>query len=162
MVRLTYVLALDSFYTPWKHKETSVFPCFQGIQKVTKNMRVNDQNNLQSFPIFGCLNSFTTKILIIETNPLICTVNQWTAFYMIGNSVMKEVKVSVSLRGVLRPLTDISDGAFRENSLWLKAVYYFFKRVSSSMFERVLITPFAFYLQLKPIIKHRTKIEWCL
>ena len=28
----------------------------------------------------------------IETSPLICRVNQWTGFYMIGTSVMKEVR----------------------------------------------------------------------
>ena len=27
----------------------------------------------------------------IETSPLICTTNQWTSFYMIGTSVMKEL-----------------------------------------------------------------------
>ena len=26
-----------------------------------------------------------------ETSPLICSVNQWTGFYMIGASVMKEL-----------------------------------------------------------------------
>ena len=29
----------------------------------------------------------------IETNPLICSANQWTGFYMIGTSVMKELKI---------------------------------------------------------------------
>ena len=28
----------------------------------------------------------------IETSPLICRANQWTGFYMIGTSVMKELK----------------------------------------------------------------------
>ena len=28
----------------------------------------------------------------IETSPLICRANQWTSFYMIGTSVMKEIK----------------------------------------------------------------------
>ena len=28
----------------------------------------------------------------IETNPLISRVNQWTGFYMIGTSVMKELR----------------------------------------------------------------------
>ena len=28
----------------------------------------------------------------IETNPLICSENQWTGFYIIGTSVMKELK----------------------------------------------------------------------
>ena len=28
----------------------------------------------------------------IETNLLICSVNQWTGFYMIGTSVTKELK----------------------------------------------------------------------
>ena len=26
----------------------------------------------------------------IETSPLICSTNQWTGFYMVGTSVMKE------------------------------------------------------------------------
>ena len=28
----------------------------------------------------------------IETSPVICSANQWTGFYMIGTSVMKELK----------------------------------------------------------------------
>ena len=28
----------------------------------------------------------------IETSPLICSASQWTGFYMIGSSVMKELK----------------------------------------------------------------------
>ena len=27
----------------------------------------------------------------METSPLICSANQWVGFYMIGNSVMKEL-----------------------------------------------------------------------
>ena len=30
----------------------------------------------------------------IETSPLICIANQWTGFYMIGASVMKELNLS--------------------------------------------------------------------
>ena len=33
-----------------------------------------------------------TEVPIIETSPLIFSVNQWTGFYMIGISVMKELK----------------------------------------------------------------------
>ena len=29
----------------------------------------------------------------IETSPLICRTNQWTGFYMIGISVMKELNI---------------------------------------------------------------------
>ena len=29
----------------------------------------------------------------IETNPLICSANQWTSFYMITASVMKELNI---------------------------------------------------------------------
>ena len=29
----------------------------------------------------------------IETNPFICSANQWAGFYMIGTSVMKELKI---------------------------------------------------------------------
>ena len=28
----------------------------------------------------------------METSPLICVVNQWTGFYVIGTSIMKELK----------------------------------------------------------------------
>ena len=28
----------------------------------------------------------------METSPLICFENQWTSFYMVGTSVMKELK----------------------------------------------------------------------
>ena len=30
----------------------------------------------------------------IETNPLICSANEWTGFYMIGTSVIKELKLA--------------------------------------------------------------------
>ena len=32
----------------------------------------------------------------IETNPLICSANQWTGFYIIGTSVMKNSRRSSS------------------------------------------------------------------
>ena len=41
--------------------------------------------------------SFVTDFLIIETNPLICNANQWTGFFMIGTSVMKDSKVQRNL-----------------------------------------------------------------
>ena len=34
----------------------------------------------------------------IETTPLICYVNQWTGFYMIGTSAMKELKTQLSFK----------------------------------------------------------------
>ena len=37
-------------------------------------------------------NSFMTQVPVIETSPVIRSANQWTGFYMIGNSVMKELK----------------------------------------------------------------------
>ena len=37
-------------------------------------------------------NSFMTQVPVIETSPVICSANQWTGFYMIVNSVMKELK----------------------------------------------------------------------
>ena len=36
-------------------------------------------------------NSFMTEVPIIETSPLIFRANQWTGFYIIGTSVMKEL-----------------------------------------------------------------------
>ena len=42
--------------------------------------------------MFEGLNSFTDwGPYHIETSPLICTTNQWTGFYMIETSVMKEL-----------------------------------------------------------------------
>ena len=36
---------------------------------------------------------FTMEVpIIIETSPLICRVNHWTGFYIIGTSVMKELR----------------------------------------------------------------------
>ena len=35
----------------------------------------------------------------METGPLICSANQWTGFYMITASVMKELKV-INIFGV--------------------------------------------------------------
>ena len=31
----------------------------------------------------------------IETSPLICSANQWSGFYMIGTSVMKELRITL-------------------------------------------------------------------
>ena len=55
--------------------------------------------------IFGlALNSFMTEaVIIIETSPLIFRANQWTGFYMITPSVMKELKGSKKF--ILLPLT---------------------------------------------------------
>ena len=40
----------------------------------------------------------------IETSPLICFVNKWTGFYMIGTSVIKELITSA----VKKPMLEIS------------------------------------------------------
>ena len=37
-------------------------------------------------------NWLTISIMAVETNMLICSVNQWTGFCKIGASVMKELK----------------------------------------------------------------------
>ena len=43
--------------------------------------------------VWAVLNSFMTEaVVIIETTPLICSENQWTGFYMIMASIMKELK----------------------------------------------------------------------
>ena len=43
-------------------------------------------------------NSFMTEAsIILETNPLVCSANQRTVFFMIGTSVMKELRL-LSLR----------------------------------------------------------------
>ena len=38
-------------------------------------------------------------LCLIETSPLICSANQWTGFYMIGVSVMKELTEKQHLTG---------------------------------------------------------------
>ena len=43
--------------------------------------------------VWAVLNSFMTEaVVIIETTPLTCSENQWTGFYMIMASIMKELK----------------------------------------------------------------------
>ena len=40
-------------------------------------------------------NSFMTEVpIIIETSPFICSANQWTDFYMVGTSVIKELNLT--------------------------------------------------------------------
>ena len=43
------------------------------------------------FSYHEMLNSFMTESYHIETGLLICRANQWTGFYMIGTSIMKEL-----------------------------------------------------------------------
>ena len=45
------------------------------------------------------VNFFMTEAVIIKTSPMICSANQWTSFYMITASAMKELKI---LRDALR------------------------------------------------------------
>ena len=63
----------------------------------------------------------------IETNPLICRTNQWTGFYMIGTSVLKEFKgkkandkskiyLLRTLRIVYRTRSNTYNEVFSENS----------------------------------------------
>ena len=41
----------------------------------------------------------------METSPLICRVNQWTGFYMIGTSVMKELSsISPVIRHIIEQI----------------------------------------------------------
>ena len=45
------------------------------------------------FQLHEKLNSFMAEVFVTwKLSPLICTANQWTVFYMIGTSVMKELK----------------------------------------------------------------------
>ena len=53
--------------------------------------------HLQNF-----INSFMMDAGIIEISPLICRANQWTCFYMITASIMKELKKNLVK---LKPLT---------------------------------------------------------
>ena len=41
---------------------------------------------------------FITGSYYIETSPLICSLNQWTGFFMLGTSVVKEVKSLTIIR----------------------------------------------------------------
>ena len=41
------------------------------------------------------LKCFTTEADIIETSPLTSRANQWTSFYMISASVMKELNIKI-------------------------------------------------------------------
>ena len=41
----------------------------------------------------------------IETSPVICCATQWTGFYMIGTSVMKELKMKCEIENQLAVVT---------------------------------------------------------
>ena len=46
--------------------------------------------------VLGCYKLFHDGgFYHIETSPLTCKANQWTGFYMIGTSVMKELKLKI-------------------------------------------------------------------
>ena len=54
---------------------------------------VNQSVYLQETPLFSLsLILSDGGSYHIETSPLVCSANQWTSFYMIGTSVMKELK----------------------------------------------------------------------
>ena len=48
-------------------------------------------------------NSYDGGPYHIKTSPLICSASQWTGFYMIGSSVMKELilKIGLALEGLV-------------------------------------------------------------
>ena len=41
------------------------------------------------------------RLYHIETGPLICATNQWTVFYMMVTSIMKELKKSLLNKGIV-------------------------------------------------------------
>ena len=50
------------------------------------------KKSIHAFNVTAGFNSFMTEVgYHIETSPLICSANQWTGFYMITASVMKEL-----------------------------------------------------------------------
>ena len=49
------------------------------------------QRTLETLHSFGGLSH-------IKNSPLICRANQWTGFYVIGNSVIKELKVKIIVK----------------------------------------------------------------
>ena len=61
----------------------------------THGMRINfiftALGSMHADVFLDLFNSFMTVAVIIETRPLICSANQWTGFYMITASVMKEL-----------------------------------------------------------------------
>ena len=45
----------------------------------------------------------------METSPLICRANQWTGYYIIGASFMKELNVEANLESRIAKLTTEED-----------------------------------------------------
>ena len=60
--------------------------------------------------VFWTFNSFIIKVSIIETSPFIYSPSQWIGFYMIRNSVLKELK---HLTGRTQRHIGISDDPLR-------------------------------------------------
>ena len=59
----------------------------------------------------------------IETNPFICSANQWTKFYVIGTSVIKKLIVSVVLSSSLRRTNKSFTGVISMNETRLQPQY---------------------------------------
>ena len=53
------------------------------------------------------INSFMTEVHHIETSQMKCRVNQWTGFYMIGTSVMKELKPTIKFESNVPKVGDL-------------------------------------------------------
>ena len=48
-----------------------------------------------------------TEVHHIETSQMKCRVNQWTGFYMIGTSVMKELKPTIKFESNMPKVGDL-------------------------------------------------------
>ena len=108
-------MSLVFYFIPWKHQKTSGFPMFSGRYrkrlvawkgpiKTLYYYILNHHSSLMFFYKVACtscyspaknhrfkVNNKNTRghygFYHIETDPLICRVNQWTSFYMVGISI---------------------------------------------------------------------------
>ena len=65
-----------------------VFPLLIWISNVGR-LRISKLINLSSRKFLSIFHDGSSYH--VETSPLICSVNQWTGFYMIGNLIKKEL-----------------------------------------------------------------------
>ena len=60
----------------------------QNIMNQFPERLINTAHKMKFF-----IKGFMAKVPIIK-KPVLCSSNQWTGFYMVGSSVMKELRVS--------------------------------------------------------------------
>ena len=99
--------------------------CSEDLQKVFRGIARYPQAQL-----YNNSSLFHDRVpYLIETSPLICSANQWTDFYMVGNSVIIELKVLSSFVCGSLQYTSGLYNTFGRIVIWIKNIFSFFRHL---------------------------------